>query len=880
MENEKLKKTITFITAMFVFLVVISFIIFSRNIFKKHAFYTVQQVAVENAMDLDTCVNYGKNSIELISNFVSSKMTEKELKNPNKILNQYSGNTPFNFIEYIRWDGLNYMNGVDNPEPFDATDREYYKKGMKGETGIWLNFKPKASKETLMNFYTPLYYEDKIAGVLTGVIGGKKNIKDILSESFLGHEMLGMLLDENFRIVSTNDDDIQFGISMADYTDDDFVSEIIAYAEASNSEPFSFVKNGREGLCCVANMNSTGWHIVMIVYPRTLNAILKDVTDSMYLSILLIIIALVIYSFINLYINRRERTVAEESHLNIINAMSMIYENVYVVNGNTSDVFIYKTSNRVNEEYSETLPSIKYEDGVKVYTQKEVYSADIPLFEALSTVDRVKEILEESPEYTFTYRTMINGELHYRQCCLLNPSESSPEFVVAFKNIDDIVQKQLKEQEYLNSLIDMQATQITTLSAISGIYLTSHLIDLQKNIFVEYNTSEQLREVISDIENADLQMEKAIRATVSPENLDEVLAFTNLRTIARRLKGKKIISKEFKGRFHGWTRASFISVETDADDLPFKVLYVTQVIDDEKRRVEKLISSVNGDELTGLLNRHAYEEALRGLKKEEPSNELVYISFDVNGLKTVNDTLGHEAGDELIIGAAECLEDAFAKYGNVYRTGGDEFQGIIYASSQELEEIKMNFERIMADWCGKLVDELRISAGYVQKSENPVISISEMVRLADERMYAAKSIYYSSKGVNRRMQQTAYEVLCNSYTKILEVNLTEDSYSVIQMNAGENDSLKGYNDKISAWLHDFGTSGQVHPDDIDEYLDKTDFDFIKKFFESGNKILSLRYRRKIGDKFHHAMLEMIPSKNYSRENQVLYLCVKDIGFAE
>ena len=56
--------------------------------------------------------------------------------------------------------------------------------------------------------------------------------------------------------------------------------------------------------------------------------------------------------------------------------------------------------------------------------------------------------------------------------------------------------------------------------------------------------------------------------------------------------------------------------------------------------------------------------------KAEPRS---YLAVDINGLKEVNDTFGHEAGDQLIIGAANCIERAFGDYGKVFRTGGDEF---------------------------------------------------------------------------------------------------------------------------------------------------------------------------------------------------------------
>ena len=51
--------------------------------------------------------------------------------------------------------------------------------------------------------------------------------------------------------------------------------------------------------------------------------------------------------------------------------------------------------------------------------------------------------------------------------------------------------------------------------------------------------------------------------------------------------------------------------------------------------------------------------------------------MDVNGLKKVNDQLGHDAGDELLKGASSCISRCFGSYGKAYRTGGDEFIAIV-----------------------------------------------------------------------------------------------------------------------------------------------------------------------------------------------------------
>ena len=144
----------------------------------------------------------------------------------------------------------------------------------------------------------------------------------------------------------------------------------------------------------------------------------------------------------------------------------------------------------------------------------------------------------------------------------------------------------------------------------------------------------------------------------------------------------------------------------------------------------------------------------------------VYASIDVNGLKIVNDEIGHAAGDELIKGAADCMAKAFGSYGKVYRTGGDEFVSIFFANKEQLVVIKEELESITGNWSGELVSLLALSVGYVAKSECEDETILDMAKLADKRMYQAKSAYYAKKGVDRRGQTAANSALCNLYVTL------------------------------------------------------------------------------------------------------------------
>ncbi len=159
------------------------------------------------------------------------------------------------------------------------------------------------------------------------------------------------------------------------------------------------------------------------------------------------------------------------------------------------------------------------------------------------------------------------------------------------------------------------------------------------------------------------------------------------------------------------------------------------------------------DQLTGGANRMAYGAAISELTKGELPDDLVYISADINGLKQVNDTLGHPAGDELIKGASRCLSNAMEEFGEVYRIGGDEFAALICAEPDSLDRIIYKLQIMTDKWKGKSVDDLSLSIGYASRREFSGESMETLIRKADQRMYDAKREYYRSEGIDRRNSQ-------------------------------------------------------------------------------------------------------------------------------
>ncbi len=176
--------------------------------------------------------------------------------------------------------------------------------------------------------------------------------------------------------------------------------------------------------------------------------------------------------------------------------------------------------------------------------------------------------------------------------------------------------------------------------------------------------------------------------------------------------------------------------------------YARLLEDKVKERTSQLEILSRTDPLTGLLNvRHLDELLTQTLRAAQRRNEPVTIAYiDVNNFKIINDTQGHQSGDEILRMIAESLKAVSRVEDYCFRYGGDEF--CVIMTNCTLDGANLWKERLLLDWQAN-GDVPSLSIGIVQTGSKDYLSSTELVCQVDQEMYKVKKSMKEAQQLKR-----------------------------------------------------------------------------------------------------------------------------------
>lgn len=231
-------------------------------------------------------------------------------------------------------------------------------------------------------------------------------------------------------------------------------------------------------------------------------------------------------------------------------------------------------------------------------------------------------------------------------------------FVVLVK---DITQTKKEEEEHLQMI-----------TALSGFYKVIFMIDIKKQSAQNIKHAEVAWQHYQDgIMLYEIFLDTFISRMVEAEYVNAIREFMNLDTMENRMRDMNALSREYHGKNIEWGRIVLAPAKRNRDGGLERVVFAVQDITEQKKREEWMQYKMEHDELTGTLNRTAFNRVTKLL--EDNLTPFALILLDIDNFKTINDTHGHDVGDEVLSRLVTALNEKMRSVDKIFRIGGDEF---------------------------------------------------------------------------------------------------------------------------------------------------------------------------------------------------------------
>ncbi|SMC59543.1 EAL domain-containing protein [Rhizobium sp. RU36D] len=184
-----------------------------------------------------------------------------------------------------------------------------------------------------------------------------------------------------------------------------------------------------------------------------------------------------------------------------------------------------------------------------------------------------------------------------------------------------------------------------------------------------------------------------------------------------------------------------------AYQIGWRTLQLRQRIHELEHRRRELQEVASRDPLTGIGNRLAMEQALQARMAKVNKTSTAVLAIDLDRFKFVNDTMGHDTGDSLLIALTQRLKQVLGGRGEIYRLGGDEFVILLdgCATPQAVEPYCLDLAREASTPFelaqGRVATGLSIGVTFVEEEDD---SIGQVLKRADLALYRAKADFGSA----------------------------------------------------------------------------------------------------------------------------------------
>ena len=345
-------------------------------------------------------------------------------------LKELEENSGFDRIRFIDSTGQSY---TSDGKLVKVADRDYFINGMKGKSGICVVMQSRFNKQRLIGFYAPIYFKEKICGVMAGFLE-EKTVASILETNLYGYLADTLILNKENEIIGRSK-----SLNAPSNDDEDFVSRSIS-------------------------LSGTEWTLVQKFPSKVTKKIVDEMTkDEGFVLFLFAIITVWFVTQLVFLLKKKNKIEHERANKNKITSLLQ----------NVSDDYICLIDVNLNTEIEEqfrihrgdsledwSYGNFDYTHCIESYGNSVVCEKDRAHFLDVTKLVTLKEVLKQQKDFYLEYDAMISNEKRRLQgkftICRDNPKEEH--MLIGIRDITELIREQVKSKTTMDLIVSAAST--------------------------------------------------------------------------------------------------------------------------------------------------------------------------------------------------------------------------------------------------------------------------------------------------------------------------------------------------------------------------------------------------------------------------------------
>ncbi len=325
-----------FISVLIIF-IALAFITFIRDnrsrVLEQNGSF-IEAATRQTAARMDDIINTYQKNVEMMAHLYSSVMEEPVVDS--ELLQDMTERSGFDYVEFISTDGIDL---TADGRTADLSDREYFKQGIQGNSGKCVVYNSRITNETLLIFYTPFYYEDRIIGVLSGILRGD-TVSGVLSANYFGMQVSTYVVEHDGRVIlSFGDGNSPENLleslkerNKLSEADQDKLEHALNQGDSSN---FNYKGANGAGSAYIMPLTDGEWLLVQTL-PSSLTRLMTETANRggivLELKLLAAFLAYILYLVVKNGLQRNQLVSEKQEMSRIVEAVPQLFTRFALVN--------------------------------------------------------------------------------------------------------------------------------------------------------------------------------------------------------------------------------------------------------------------------------------------------------------------------------------------------------------------------------------------------------------------------------------------------------------------------------------------------------------------------------------------------------------------